>query len=128
MKASRQRHISKKRLRTTTVVEPDIPKDQVVNIEEYEDIDWTDSEEEADEVGESAPKAQKKETTKGKGRESVSTRGPGSQVKKRKTDKSLTRDQRLSLLRHQKVLNGRVFEPTTKDSAGMRELVDAVKD
>lgn len=38
MKASRQKQISKKRLRKTTVVKPDISEDQVVNVGEDEDI------------------------------------------------------------------------------------------
>lgn len=53
--------------------------------------------------------------------------GPGLQVKRTKTEKVLTRDWRISLLQDQKVLSGRVFEPTAKNSLGMREFVEAVK-
>lgn len=48
-------------------------------------------------------------------------------MKRRKTEKVLTRDQRISLLQNQKVMNGRVFEPTTKNSLGMHELIDAAQ-
>lgn len=43
MRASKKKHISKKRLRKTTVVEPDIPEDLDINIGEDGDIDWTNS-------------------------------------------------------------------------------------
>lgn len=53
--------------------------------------------------------------------------GPSLQLKKRKTEKVLTRDQRINLLQNQKVLNGRVFESTTMNNPGMCELVDTVE-
>lgn len=43
-------------------------------------------------------KTQKKEIAKVKGSELISTRGSGSQVKSRKTEKILTKEQRVSLL------------------------------
>lgn len=84
MRASKQKNVSKKRLRNAIVVEPDIPKDQVVNVEEDEEINWTESEEE--EIKKSLDLGtQKKIIAKGKGRESVSSRGPNSHTKRRKT-------------------------------------------
>lgn len=47
-------------------------------------------------------------------------------MKKRKTEKLLTRDLKINLLQEQKVLNGTVFEPMANNSPGMRELVGAV--
>lgn len=59
MKASRQKHISQKRQRKTTFVEPDMPEDQVVNVGEKEDINWTEFEEEKGGVSQDS-KTQKK--------------------------------------------------------------------
>lgn len=105
MRSSKQKHISKKKLRKTTVVKPDIPEDQVVNVKEDDDIDWTDLEKEESEKRLDT-KAKKKVVVKGKGRESASTRGPDSYAKRRRTEKALTKDQQMRLLQAQKVLNG----------------------
>lgn len=116
MKASKQKYILKKRLRKTTIIEPDILEDQVVNIGEDEEIEWTDSEEEKS----LDSKALKKFVAKGKGHESASTKGIDSHAKRKKIEKPLTKDQRMRLLEVQKVLNGRVFESVAKYSPGMR--------
>lgn len=97
MKASRQKHITKKRQRKTIVVKPDIPDDQVVDVGKEEDINLTDSAEVKGKVSQGLTevresKTQKKVVTKGKGSEPVSTEGLGSQVKRRKTEKILTKD------------------------------------
>lgn len=114
MTARKHKYVYKKRQRRTTVVENDISKDQVINIEEEKDIDWTESEEELGDLhqgleGPKGPKVQKKDTINGKRNDLASTRKPGLQIKRRKTKKVLTRDQRIYLLQNQKVLNGRVF-------------------
>lgn len=49
MRASKQKHILKKRLRKIIFIEIDIPEDQVVDIVKDEEIIWTDSKEEASE-------------------------------------------------------------------------------
>lgn len=115
MTARKQKYVYKKRQRRTSVVENDIPKDQVVNIEEEKEIDWTESEEELGDLhegleGPKGPKVQKKATINGKRNDPASTRETGLQIKRRKTEKVLTRDQRICLLQNQKVLNGRVFD------------------
>lgn len=66
------------------------------------------------------------DSIKGNRREPVSTRKPGSHLNRRKTEKVLTKDQRISLLQEKKVLNGRAFELAAKNSPGIRELVDIV--
>lgn len=63
--------------------------------------DWTESEEELESQGPKEAKdlkAQKKVTIKGKRSDPAPTRGPGSQAKRIKVKKVLTRDQRISLL------------------------------
>lgn len=54
----------------------------------------------------------------GKKGEPTSNRGPSPQVKKKRPEKGLPRERRVSLLQDQQVLNGRVFEPTAKNHLG----------
>lgn len=96
MKASRQKHVYKKRLSRTTVVEEDIPEDQTVEVVEEPEIDWTESEDEEGNLSQGPnrvkdSKHKKKESTKGKKCDPAFTQGPGSQLKKTKTEKILTK-------------------------------------
>lgn len=103
MKASKQKHAYKKRLRRTTVVEKDKPKDQVVKVMEEPENNWMESNKEVGDLSQGPEKVkdskvQKKDSTKGKKSDPALTRGPGSQLKKRKAEKGLTKDQRVNPL------------------------------
>lgn len=103
----------------------------MLDIEEDVNINWTESEKEEDNVSQGL--GENKVSTSIMTVASVRkrgvpafTRGLGPQVNKRRSKKVLSRERRMSLLQDQKVLNGRVFEPTTKNRLCVRELVEAV--
>lgn len=52
--------------------------------------------------------------------------GPGSPLKKARGGKVLTREERVTVLKTQKVLNGRVFDPVILEKPCMRSLVNCV--
>lgn len=72
------------------------------------------------------PSTIKQSASEGKGSAPTSTRGPGAQVKRRRSEKTMSREKCVSLQQDQKVLNGRVFEPTAKNRLCMREFVAVV--
>lgn len=131
MTANRQKHISRKKQRKTIVVEEEIPKGKLVDVKEETDIGWTESYVEGDSVSQGHSEVKdstgvKNIASKGKRDEPASTRGPGPQVKKRRFVKVMTNDRKVSLLQDQKVLNGRVFEPTAMNRPCIRKLVEAI--
>lgn len=54
------------------------------------------------------------------------TKGPGSAIKKRKVEKVLTKALGVSVLKTQKVLNDRVFDPKIHAKLRIRNVVDVV--
>lgn len=97
MAASKRKYVLKKRIRNIIVGEENIPKDQVISVEEEKEIIWTESEEDLGGLSQGPkvtkdPKAQKRVTIKEKMGDPAPTQGPGSQVKRRKVAKVFTRD------------------------------------
>lgn len=85
------------------IVEKEIPEDNLVDVEEDVNIDWTESEKEEDYVSQGPGENKvftsiKQVASSGKRGEPASTRGPGPHVKKRRSEKVMSRESRVSLL------------------------------
>lgn len=104
MVASKAKSTKKKRLRHTAVIEEDILKDHVVDVDEEWEISWTESDKNLvglkihSEITKPSsqgfgstkdPKTRKKEVGKTKRGDPAPTQGPGSLVKRQKLKKFL---------------------------------------
>lgn len=125
VKESHQKYIAKKIQCRTMVVEEEVFEDKLVDVEEDVDIDQTKSNNKGADVTQ-GPDIAEQTVSLGKWSAPNSTRGPGAQVKRRRSENGMSREKRMSLLQDQKVLNGKVFEPTTNNRPCKRELVEVV--
>lgn len=85
------------------IFEEEILEDKLVDVEEEMNIDWTESEKEEDYMSQGPGVAKdsiivKQVVSLEKMVEPAFTRGPGLQVKKRRSEKVSSRERRLSLL------------------------------